>query len=81
MAVGTRKTPLTQKPERVYRKRLEAGLQQGQLADRLSITRQHMNRIERGHAAASPALLVQLADVLGCKVADLLPDETPATAA
>ena len=77
MPEATRKRPLTQDPGRLRRKRLESGLDQAQLAERLSITRQHINRMENSHAAASPALLVQLAGALGCKVADLLPAETP----
>lgn len=75
MDVETPDRTLTQKPERVTRKRVEAGLRQGELADLVGITRGHMNRIERGHVAASPSVLVRLALALGCPAADLMPPE------
>jgi transcriptional regulator with XRE-family HTH domain len=75
MEAKTRKKRLPQSPERVERKRIEAGLQQGELAALAGIVPSHMSAIENGRWGASPALLHRLAAALGCKVTDLMPDE------
>jgi transcriptional regulator with XRE-family HTH domain len=64
---------LTQDPERIFRKRNEAGLQQKELAARAGITPSRMSRIESGQFAAAPDVLHRLAEALGCPVTDLMP--------
>lgn len=81
MAVKERKRPLTQDPVRVFRKRVEARLDQGEAAIKARITRQHLSAIERGISAASPAVLGRIADAYGCDVTDLMPAEPNGTAA
>ena len=73
MAATERKRPLTQDPVRVFRKRVEVGLDQGEAAVKVGITRQHLSNIERGVKAASPAVLNRIADFYGCPVTDLMP--------
>ena len=64
---------LTQEPDRVWRKRVEAGLEQYELAAKAAIHPSKMSRIESGRLAAKPAELHRLAEVLGCHVTDLMP--------
>jgi transcriptional regulator with XRE-family HTH domain len=68
-------SPPLQDPQRLKRRRIEAGLNQGELAKAAGIHRSHMSWIERGLRGASPRVLKRIADVLDCKVADLLPPE------
>ena len=69
---------MAQSPERVYRKRVEAGLSQDQAASMAGIVRSHLSGIENGQRGASPAVLCRIAAALGCNVADLMPDESAA---
>ncbi len=58
--------------------REEAGFSQEQLAYTAGISRNHVQLLERGIGAwVNPRLstLYGLADALGCRVADLLPDD------
>lgn len=64
-----------QDPGRVRRKRIEAGLNQTTLAREAGISKNHMSQIERGVTGASPRVLKQLAAVLRCEIADLMPPE------
>ncbi|MCC9712039.1 helix-turn-helix domain-containing protein [Streptomyces sp. MNU76] len=64
-----------QDPGRVRRKRIQAGLNQTTLALKAGISKNHMSQVERGVTGASPRVLKQLADVLGCEIADLMPPE------
>lgn len=57
------------------RKRIEAGLNQTQLAQRAGVSKQLVSMVERGTANFSPRNLGKVAQVLQCKIADLLPDE------
>ena len=72
---------MAQSPERVFRKRVEAGLQQNELARMAGITSATMSRIETGFSSAKPAVLVRIAKALGCEVVDLMPDESAESAA
>ena len=64
---------LTQDPDRIFRKRIEAGLEQQELAARAGIHPSKMSRIENGRFAAKPADLHSIAAALGCHVTDLMP--------
>ncbi|WP_340382244.1 helix-turn-helix transcriptional regulator [Streptomyces sp. SS7] len=66
-------TRLNQDPARLRRKRVEAGLTQKDLAQRVGVTKGHMSLVESGRRGASPDLLKRLAAVLDCAVADLMP--------
>jgi len=58
--------------------REDAGLSQEQLAYSAGISRNHVQMLERGVGAwVNPRLatLYGLADALGCRVAELLPDD------
>lgn len=69
----------TQDPRRLQRRRIEAGLNQRELADRAGIHRSHMSWLERGKRGASPRVLKRLAEALDCTVADLMPPEPGTT--
>ncbi|MET7477943.1 helix-turn-helix transcriptional regulator [Streptomyces sp. NPDC005648] len=62
---------------RLRRRRIEAGLNQTQLARRAGISKQLVSMVEKGNANFSPNNLGKIAQALGCKIADLLPDEQP----
>lgn len=66
--------PLDQDPQKVRRRRYEAGLTQKALAEKSGVSSTYLCGIERGARNASPVALSRLADALGCKVADLMPD-------
>lgn len=68
-------SPPLQDPQRLKRRRVEAGLNQVELAKAAGIHFSHMSCIERGVRGASPRVLKKLADALHCEVADLLPPE------
>lgn len=52
--------------------REQAGLTQAQLAERLSVTQGAVSQWEMGITSPRPAMLLRLADVLGCTVDELL---------
>ncbi len=67
---------------RVRERRKAAELSQGQLAQACDISRQHVNRIEQGHAAPSDLIRMRLAEALRTDVPTLFPHEPePADAA
>lgn len=72
MAVKQRKRPLTQNPALCWARRGEAGLDQGEAAARIGISRGHLSNIERGVSAAGSAVLNRIAAVYGCDVTDLM---------
>jgi len=55
--------------------RIEAGLNQTELALRAGISKQLVSMVERQTANFSPRNLAKVAGVLGCTIADLLLDE------
>ena len=59
--------------ERLQRRRIEAGLNRTQLAQRAGISKQLMSMVEKGSANPSPESLSRIAKALDCEVADLLP--------
>lgn len=73
-------SPPTQDPQRLQRRRIEAGLNQRELAAKAGIHRSHMSFLERGERGASPRVLKRLAKVLNCEIADLMPTEPDDTA-
>ncbi len=54
--------------------RHKAGLKQDELGDKLGLSFQQVQRYETGKAGVSAQRLVQIADALGCKTLDLLPE-------
>ncbi|MFI1030776.1 helix-turn-helix domain-containing protein [Streptomyces sp. NPDC020951] len=70
----------THSPETVRRKRIEAGLNQKDLAHRAGISKPHMSSIEHGRVNPSPPVLQRLAAALGCAVHDLMPPHETASA-
>lgn len=67
--------PPTQDPQRLRRRRIQAGLNQRELAKAAGIHPSHMSWIERGLRGASPRVLARIAAALGCEIADLLPSD------
>jgi transcriptional regulator with XRE-family HTH domain len=62
-----------QDPAQVRRKRIEAGLNQIQLAAQAGLSKAHMSQVERGTRGASPRVLGRLAAALNCEITDLMP--------
>ena len=56
-------------------KRIRAGLTQSALARLAELHPSHISLMERGGRGASPRTLNTLADVLGCDITELMPDE------
>lgn len=61
----------------VSSKRIKKGLTQGDIAERLGVEPKTIGRIERGETLAPISRLAEIADVLGCPLADLLRDGSP----
>jgi transcriptional regulator with XRE-family HTH domain len=64
--------------ERLRRRRIQAGLNQKELAAAVGISASHMSWLERGLRGASPRVLRRCAEVFECQVADLMPPESTA---
>ncbi|WP_329214967.1 helix-turn-helix transcriptional regulator [Streptomyces sp. NBC_01485] len=60
-------------PQRLTRRRVEAGLSQNALAQAIGVSKQLVSAVSLGKANFSPEKLAQVADVLNCEIADLLP--------
>lgn len=71
-------SPPNQDPQRLRRRRIEAGLNQGELAAKVGIHPSHMSWLERGMRGASPRVLKRIAAELKCEVSDLMPPEQDA---
>lgn len=67
-------------PKRLARRRVEAGLTQTELAERAGCSKQLVSMVEAGRANFSVTNLGKISQVLGCEIADLLPDEDQAAA-
>ncbi|MFE2469792.1 helix-turn-helix transcriptional regulator [Streptomyces mirabilis] len=65
------RTPID--PQRLTRRRVEAGLSQNALARKVGVTKQLVSAVSLGKANFGPETLQKVAEVLGCEVADLLP--------
>jgi transcriptional regulator with XRE-family HTH domain len=72
-------SPPTQDPQRLQRRRIQAGLNRKELAAIAGIHKTTMGRLERGLNNASPRVLKQLAEALNCEIADLMPPEPDTT--
>lgn len=77
---ANRRTPLSQDPKRLRRRRIAARLNITQLAAKAGCSVSYLWQLENGDYSASPALLGALADALECDVTDLMPPD-PADAA
>jgi transcriptional regulator with XRE-family HTH domain len=73
-------TPPTQDPQRLQRRRIQAGLNKTELATRAGIHKTTIGRYERGLSSALPGKLKKLAEALDCEIADLMPPEPGTTA-
>lgn len=69
------KSSPNQDPRLIRRKRVQAGLTQGDLAAQAGISQSYMSMLEGGRASASAPVLKRLAEVLACEIADLMPAE------
>ena len=72
--------PLDHHPDKLRRRRVEAGLNQAELAKRVGCSAGHFSELESGTRNPSPALLSAIAAELRCKPADLMPDVDKAVA-
>lgn len=61
--------------EAIKARRERAGMTQALLGDLVSVERNTIARLETGNRRPSIDLLERLADALGCRVRDLLPEE------
>lgn len=71
-------TPKLHDPAKLRRKRVEAGLNQADLALEAGIQQSHISKLERGASSTTARSLARIARALGCTIADLLPDEVAA---
>lgn len=55
--------------------RIKADMQQVELAQRLGISQSMLSQIERGTKACTMQMGAEIAEILGCKIGDLLADE------
>ncbi|MET9081377.1 helix-turn-helix transcriptional regulator [Streptomyces sp. NPDC004237] len=62
-------------PQRLTRRRVEAGLNQTDLAKAVGVSKQLVSMVSRGKANFSPENLKLVAHVLNCEIADLLPED------
>lgn len=73
---------MNEDPRAFRRRRIEAGLSQTDLAEQAGVSKSHVSDVENGRAGFSPKNLKAIAEVLGCKIPDLLlPDDDTATPA
>jgi len=70
--------PKLHDPAKLRRKRVEAGLNQTDLAQVTGIQQSHISKLERGRSSTTPKSLARIAKALGCTIADLLPDKAAA---
>ncbi|WP_437013229.1 helix-turn-helix domain-containing protein [Streptomyces sp. enrichment culture] len=68
-------SPPLQDPQRLRRRRINAGLNQAELAKRAGISPSHMSVLERGVRGASPRVLKKFAEIMKCDVDDLRPPD------
>lgn len=67
------RTPID--PQRLTRRRVEAGLSQNRLAELVGVTKQQVSAVSLGKANFSPETLAKVAQALDCEIADLLPED------
>lgn len=59
-------------PDKLRLKRIEAGLNQTDLAQVTGIQQSHISKLERGASDTTPKSLARIAKALGCTITDLL---------
>lgn len=64
--------------DKLRQQRIRARLDQPALAKRAGVDKSFISAIERGVRGVSPQTLGTFADVLGCDITDLMPDEVAA---
>jgi transcriptional regulator with XRE-family HTH domain len=64
--------------QKLLMKRLRAGWSQAELARRAGLDPSYIRLLERGKRGPSPQTLGTLAEVFGCDITDLMPDEVAA---
>lgn len=62
-------------PDKLRLKRIRARMSRPALAERAGLHPSHLGLLERGKRGTTPETLGVLADVLGCDIADLMPDK------
>jgi transcriptional regulator with XRE-family HTH domain len=62
-------------PRKLRMKRIRAGLNPPQLAKLAHLHPSHIRFLEQGERGTSPKTLNVLADVFGCDITELMPDE------
>jgi transcriptional regulator with XRE-family HTH domain len=60
---------------KLYVRRIEAGLSQDILAELAGVSQTLISQIERGVCGTTPDKMPKFAAALGCNVRDLMPDE------
>ena len=65
-------------PDKLRLKRIRARMSRPALARRAGLHPSHLGLLERGKRGTTPETLGVLADVLGCDIADLMPDKAAA---
>jgi len=65
-------SPTVHDPDELRRLRIEAGLNQGDLADRAKLHQTYISLLERGQKNPTARTLKRLADALGCLPVDLM---------
>jgi transcriptional regulator with XRE-family HTH domain len=66
----------THDPERIWRKRIEAGLTMPQLAERAGVGLGTVSRAEMAGKAVNVVTLRRLAEGLNCEISELMPRRT-----
>ena len=63
-------------PAKLRAKRIAAELQQAELAGKAGLKQRYISDLERGYHGPTMGKLRALADALGCRVADLLTEDS-----
>jgi transcriptional regulator with XRE-family HTH domain len=63
----------------IQKLRRAAGLKQAEFAESLGCTRSNLSQIETGKTMATPVLIYNAADILGCSVSDIMPEKIEKT--
>jgi transcriptional regulator with XRE-family HTH domain len=69
---------LAHDPRRLRRRRRLAGLTVRELAAKAQVSVGSISMLENGKQSAGVKMLADLANALGCEIADLMPDENAA---
>ena len=73
----TRQSIVTLAAGNIARRRKAAGLTQARVAERLSVEKESISRMESGKIVLNLERLQQFADLYACSVVDLLRDDSP----